>query len=573
MPKSTPKGIKQIAAVVTFVLLVALIFPFRWNHIAYFHNSIDLLGTVWSVSHVSNAISSGQNPWITHQMLSPDGISILSHTSDFIVGVVDSCIKNPILSLNIVMFVNFVVLAWGFYNLTSIWISDPWIQMGVATMTVFTAYYQSKFGIHINLILQCTVPWTAYCWLKSVRLKPSIAINNLPLFIAGCVLAIVGLFFDYYTAIALSFVLLPWVIWELWAQNAWTHKSWKRGLIATFSLFVVHLVGRFFNMGGLDKKGGIWEAADIRQLFVPSNLGYWNFSNATYPQSPSTENFVYLGWSLIVPCLVFGLIFLYQKRKIQPPNVLPFVWFSVILSLIVVLPVIRLNGQNLFYTPSALMHFIPVLDHFRMPTRMVPIVHFYGALLLSCYLYRLKSQLKRWYVPLILSITVLFLIEHKAKTPEFFSMKDYSLSQTDKDLLPNNTVLSFPWGVRDGLKEMGQFNAFDYALMLNPDIRLTSAYISRISANRWQQVQSDSFFVVLSRAQKSTQTRWSKHEQMIVLDGINNRKITAVRIPKDYSYLADQFKAIESIRWIETKTPSCLYLVRDLRSNVKQEFN
>jgi len=45
MPKSTGNWIKEATAVLIFVLLVALIFPFRWNHKAYFNNSIDLLGT------------------------------------------------------------------------------------------------------------------------------------------------------------------------------------------------------------------------------------------------------------------------------------------------------------------------------------------------------------------------------------------------------------------------------------------------------------------------------------------------------------------------------------------------
>lgn len=563
MPKSTGNWIKEATAVLIFVLLVALIFPFRWNHIAYFNNSIDLLGTVWSVSHVSEAISSGQNPWITSQMLAPQGLSILSHTSVFIVGVVDSLIKNPVLSLNVVMVVNFVLLAWGFYKLTSIWISDPWIQTSVATMTVFTAYYQSKFGIHINLLLQCSVPWAAYFMLKSVSLQPFITINHKPKFILGCIITIVGLFFDYYTAILLLFLLLPWVLWDLWVHDKLLHGKKKHWWAVIVALVVIHGIGRVYNMGGFDKKGGIWEAADIQQLFIPSSLGRWIHSNTVFPQSPITENFIYIGWSLIISLIIIGLIFLYKKRKFHFPNNITFLWFAVVVSLIVVLPVIRLQGKNLWYTPSALMHYVPGLDHFRMPTRMIPIVHFYGAMLVFIYLYSAKSKLKLGYIPLILLITTSFLIEHKTKTPKYFSMKDYSLSQTDKDLLPNNTVLSFPWGVRDGLKELGKFNAFDYVLMMQPDVKLVSAYISRISSSRWQQIQSDSFFLLINKTQQIPNCPWTNKQKQLAKQGLDSRKITLLRVPVEYSYIADRFKSIKDISWIETKTPNCLYLLRN----------
>lgn len=161
----------NVIPIFLLLIFVLMIFPFRWGEIAFYNNRVDLLGTTWSVSHVSNAIREGHNPWFTNQMLAPDGISLLSHTSVFIIGLFDVLIQNPVSSINLVLFLNFVFLAWGFYKLSSIWITEPWMQFCIAVMSVFTAYYQAKFGIHINLVLQCTVPWSAYYILTSINLE------------------------------------------------------------------------------------------------------------------------------------------------------------------------------------------------------------------------------------------------------------------------------------------------------------------------------------------------------------------------------------------------------------------
>jgi hypothetical protein len=332
--------------------------------------------------------------------------------------------------------------------------------------------------------------------------------------------------------------------------------------IAVIAAIIIHVISRLLYLAGYDKKGGIWEAADFRQLFIPSSMGNWVHSKAAFPQSPLTENFIYLGWSLLIALIICGSILIYQKRLFHFPNRITAVWFGLILSLIVVLPVIRLDGKNLWYTPSAFLHFIPILDHFRMPTRMIPLVNFYLALLVVHYLIELPAAINRYKVPLLLIITFSFVLEHKTRTPHYFSINDFSVSKNEKELMKGKTVLSFPWGVRDGLKEMGTYNPHDYILMLQPDVKLTSAYISRISPNRWQQLQSDSFLILIDKSQRDAKVNWTKKQMDIVKQGLDSRNIDVVRIPNEYSFMAEKFKAMESITWLETKTPTALYLIR-----------
>lgn len=554
---------KNTLPIVLLLILVTIIFPFRWGEIAFFNDQVDLLGTIWSVSHVSEAIRAGHNPWYTYQMLAPDGISLISHTSVFFVGLLDVFVKNPISSINLVLWLNFVFLAWGFFKLTSIWISEPWIQFCVAVMSVFTAYYQSKFGIHINLVMQCTVPWAAYFILTAINLDFIRYVHSKSKLWIGFLLAGLGLLFDYYTAVTLVFLLLPTFLWKIWVENAFSRSKRVHWWIGVIVAIAIHVIGRLLYIAGYDKKGGIWEAADIRQLFIPSSLGKWLHFDATFPQSPRTENFIYLGWSLLTALLVMGLIFFYRKRLFHFPNRITAVWFGLVLSLMVVLPVIRFNGENLWYTPSALLHFIPILDHFRMPTRIIPIVNFYLALLVVHYLLELPSTIGKWKIPVLLVITFTFVIEHKTRAPQYFSIKDYAIGQAEKGLIKGKTVLSFPWGIRDGLKEMGHYNPLDYTLMLQSDVKLISAYISRISPQRWQQVQTDSFLILMDKTQQNANIVWTESQREIIKIGLDKRKIDLVRIPNSYSFLADKFKAMEKVSWIETKIPSGLYLIRN----------
>lgn len=553
---------KNAIPIALLLILVSMIFPFRWGEIAFYNDRVDLLGTTWSVSHVSNAIREGHNPWFTNQMLAPDGISLLSHTSVFIIGLFDVFIQNPVSSINLVLFLNFVFLAWGFYKLSSIWINEPWMQLCIAVMSVFTTYYQAKFGIHINLVLQCTVPWSAYYILTSVNLVHVLYVHNKLKLLIGILLAGIGLIFDYYTIVSLAFLLLPTFLWNLGVENVLSRSKRKHGLLAAIALVIFHFISRLLYMAGYDKKGGIWEAADFRQLFIPSSLGKWVHSKAAFPQSPVTENFIYLGWSLLIALILFGLILWYQKRKFHFPNRITAIWFGLILSLIVVLPVIRLDGKNLWYTPSAWLHFIPVLDHFRMPTRIIPLVNFYMALLVVHYLLELPSQINKWKLPLLLLISFFFVLEHKTRTPQYFSINDFSISKKEKEMIKGKTVLSFPWGIRDGLKEMGSYNPHDYVLMLQPDVKLISAYISRISPQRWQQLQTDSFLILMDKTQKDAKVSWTKKQMDIVKQGLDSRNIDVVRIPNEYSFMAEKFKAMESITWLETKSTTGLYLIK-----------
>jgi hypothetical protein len=182
------------------------------------------------------------------------------------------------------------------------------------------------------------------------------------------------------------------------------------------------------------------------------------------------------------------------------------------------------------------------------------------AILLQSYILLYQKNLKTWSIPLICLITAFYIIEHKNQTPKYISKSDFAVSQTDKLLLTNKTVLNIPWGVRDGLKSMGKFNVFDYNLMMQADVNLVSAYISRIQPGIWKKLESDEFFILLSKTQISPTTEWTNKEKWIVMDGLSRHKINALRIPDPYGSMADRFKSIKQINWIESKTSNCVYL-------------
>lgn len=184
------------------------------------------------------------------------------------------------------------------------------------------------------------------------------------------------------------------------------------------------------------------------------------------------------------------------------------------------------------------------------------------AILVAHYILELPAAINRYKVPLLLLITFSFVLEHKTRTPQYFSINDFSISKKEKEMIKGKTVLSFPWGIRDGLKEMGSYNPHDYVLMLQPDVKLISAYISRISPQRWQQLQTDSFLILMDKTQKDAKVSWTKKQMDIVKLGLDSRNIDVVRIPNDYSFMAQKFQAMETISWLETKTPTALYLMR-----------
>ncbi len=474
--------------IIPAILIKLIVLP-DWDAIGYYLIPDDLYSVYWNAEHVKQAIVAGENLYYSHSILAPEGVGLWGHTYTLIIGLFNWLFNDVVIAINATVYLHLVAFSAGVYHLCSIWLRSPWFRMAVALIVVFNSYVLSKSGIHLNLLLLGWIPWNLGLFLRSFNehahlVKPRQLL--LSLLLLG-----VNMAFDYYAIIyTLSFVFL-WFFYQRLVKNRTFKGSIKNFVWIIVVLMVFHIISRLLFLSGMDKMGGIWDAPDIRAFFTPGSLGRWLHSEQIFPKSPVTENFVFAGYSLLL-CLSVS-IYYYFNHKIAIKGA--GLWlFLLVCYWCVVFPVIKWDGRNIFYFPNSLMHYIPGVNQLRAPGRMI--IMFFMASSVFIFLVAENTPSKRsWMRPLLAVLFVFFFFaEHATRNKIYANTNQFRPTQADYKFLSNKTVLTLPFGVRDGLRAVGNYQVTDLSLISVPGAKLCSGYISRIPEKKWAQLAKTSWF-------------------------------------------------------------------------------
>lgn len=480
------KAVYFLVAIALYMTCYYFIIGFHWDYLPFGITNEDFFPTIWGTEVLAHNMATGE-PWdYTQSMLYPQGLDLKMHAYSRIYGFINYFVHSPIQAINIGLFANFILLTTGAFALT-FWYSKQFvIALSVGLFAAFNGYILSKTGLHLNLVLVGLVPWCLLLYLFSWQASRPLQ------FVYFCFFALLtacNWFFDHYAILyTLSFVALH--LLYFWGKTMVLRLGAKKSLLyGGLAIVGLHFLSQYFYKIGWDKKGAIWETADVRQLFyhLPNSLNYHTGNSPDW--GINTEHFLFLGLSLILIFVVALLVF--TVRKDSRLNGTHFLLFLIVTYLLICLPGFKIGVMRYFFSPFTFMHYLPGIDNVRSPSRFVALV--FPIMALFSWMVLWPSLLQRgrlWAVLVLTAVSGLFVWEMQISYPNNLSQADITLSSAENKLIKGKVLLTIPFGVRDGLQQFGQFNPKDYSYAM-AGAQVFSGYISRIDKANWLRVNDD----------------------------------------------------------------------------------
>jgi hypothetical protein len=288
---------------------------------------------------------------------------------------------------------------------------------------------------------------------------------------------------------------------------------------------------------GIDNKGGLWWGGEWKDYIAPYNSwlyhGIVSKINIFFGHTDtSIESAMFIGFGfLIALILAFYGFFKIKDRK----NIIPIV-FLFIIFVMITMPVIYLPGNKPFYFPTAILHFIPIINDMRCPTRFVHLVMLLAPVILFWVLENIKplEHGKVLRNSLAGGLLLLSIVEYKPANYSYVHNKNnlpkiYSILK-DK---PDGAVLIYPLGVRDGLKQDGLFyeKYLQYQMVFQK--KMMGGYFSRVPDWVWYVHYQNAFTNTLLQLEKDTLYKIPDADYTSAIDTL---KITYVVIPSEFCH-------------------------------------
>lgn len=530
----------------TFLLLLSLglvFYSVHFNHyfphfndaIFVFEDESDAYVYLWNTWHFKYKISLGENPFFTNHMFYPVGTSLWMHAHTAFFGVINLFTHNPYLAINVGIAISFIFLFLGFTYLAQSFVGRWNWAFLVGYLTTFSTYFLFKAGVHYNLLLMFPAPWILYFVHRRYTCSENKVLQtSLVLFLGTGFSAL----FDYYGAIYILAATSLFLLWKWFLTDWFAHFTKMKATTLVGSLILGHVMVRLLRIVGIDERGALWAAADIRQLFTPPKTSRFlgDFASVEFPFT--NDNQIFIGWGLIVFFLIAGVIFSLSKNRSKAT----FWMFSSLVLLMVVVPVIKLNGQPLWYNLTASIHFIPFVNHVRAPDRFIPLLIFsmstFSALVFSR---RFQHSVASYMlIGLLLGFSFMCHSQVEMRKLEPTSSLDRLLPTKFEPLHNTNiqSVLVLPFGVRDGYQSFGNFNTLHPKYATEHQKKVVGGYISRVPYEVWTYYQNNTFLNKLVKLQEGKNTQITRSE---LRDGIKTLEIDAICYPK---FMSEDFPVL-----------------------------
>jgi hypothetical protein len=175
------------------------------------------------------------------------------------------------------------------------------------------------------------------------------------------------------------------------------------------------------------------------------------------------------------------------RRRFCAPRV--WVVFTALAGLLSLGPFIRIAGHTTYApTPWALVRYVPVIGAARMPTRLAILVMLGVAMVFAFALRHLRETGSSWRVPVVIGALLLFellpapRVLYSARVPEVYRM-------IAADPRPVR-VLTLPFGMRDGMRSLGNYTAASQFYQTVHEKQLVGGYVSRLPRAAREQYRS-----------------------------------------------------------------------------------
>ncbi len=468
---------------------------------------------VWNIYNFTDNVRSFKNPFVTDKIFYPRGANLILHTYSPVYGILGlMCGDNYVLSLNIVVFISFILSAFGAYLLCNHYVNNRLLSSLAGFIYAYCPYKLMHLFSHYHLMLTAAIPFFVLIFVKTFKYsvnKGRLVLSAKRNLIYLAVLFIITLLSDYYYSFYLGMFTLIYIAYfnfRIYKINFFSRKSiiWCLGI-----LFISNVLVKLFQYFNMSDKGGLFMSADVAGFLVPSPYSRF-LSNDLIRNfyfniiGESMEKVLYIGCVLLVFSACYFLFRNYEKDSYDI-KVIPFL---IVCFLIFSMPVFSFAGKKMFALPSALFHFIPFLNNYRAPTRWAVMIMLFLPIL-SC-LFIKRHILSRLPEKLHLTfITVLFLlvfIEYGQKSYPVEAMQEVPKVYHELALKKDGVLLEIPLGFRDGFGKVGLENTTQMFYQTIHHKKILSGMVSRFKREKFDFFLSNQVVLELIMLELSRKT-------------------------------------------------------------------
>ena len=524
--KSTPKnqwwwyGAVACAYGLLFVL-------FSWPLCAHFADGFiyenawsDSPCYLWNAHHFVTAICAGQNPFITTDLLYPQGSSLWLHSYTPLLGLIHLFIPNLILSNNIVVALSFVLSGLFAAMLAHHYLKSRAMAFVCGFIFAFCPIKLAHLMAHADLMLTAMIPLGVLCTVKAIGLKLP---GWWPLIISkrwaglGLISLTICLLSNYYyTAYLLIFMVFYCAALVLLPR----FKRISKLQIASIAVIAVVVSTAFVVLA--EKlhlpRTEFYFGADILAPFIPAMESRFLSSDWVVTihrqilKADPIENTLFAGYTLIVLFVLSAIIAVKNRFSggLVSTNHDRISIIAIISAGFIVLsmPVLHIAGHPVGALPSAILQYIPFVNNFRVSGRyllmvmlLAPIIT--GMLLLSTRLLQNNVRLRRWAT---LSVLVLLIIEYLPMPYPLFLRSDVPATIDYLAKQEKGALLSVPFGVMDGINQTGVFQSMQLYFQTIHHQPQIGGYLSRLDKSVYDSIAAQPVLMYVLAIQRNTAT-------------------------------------------------------------------
>lgn len=443
----------------------------------------------------------------SYRAFHPHGISLLSHTNTILLNIYALCFDNHIMAMNTYALLHLLLGGSGMYIFTKHMTNDKAAAVFSTILFCFCSYSTYRFLEHINMISIGFIPFYLLCFFKTFSFKKE---AFLPRVISqkhllwAIFLLFINFFMDQVIGASLMLATFSIIAGQIFLYILYN----TRKIYFLTGLFVLFTTGHFMiyllrDELQLNDGEGFYFSSNLIWFFIP--VGKWliqlelfDWMAQSYIFAGNIEATVFVGFSTLT---VLGISLWYYVRIQHKNHITSLIIVAIGIILLLMHPEIQILHKKLCYSPTAILHFIPVVNNFRVPPRIIIVLIPFLAVMCGLMMQQAKSiRLKKVIWPVVI---VLLMVELYPENYQHYNKGPVPAYYEFLSKQKGETALIIPFGRRDGKRMFGDLN--DTRQLFYQEVyqkKLISGYISRVPDEYFDEVEQDTVLQHFSRLQQ-----------------------------------------------------------------------
>ncbi|MBN1306503.1 MAG: hypothetical protein JXA18_01200 [Chitinispirillaceae bacterium] len=485
----------RVAVIALCILLYGLIFiHFTAPLTTRFDNAVvsgylDAHVFVWNIHTFTELVHSNRNPFYTDDVCHPRGVWLIMHTYAPLTGIINLFVGNPALTLNLFVFLNFMLSATGAMLLCYSFIPNWCLAFLSGFVFAFCPFKMTHlFAGQYNLIMTAPIPFYVYflrrCLPPSENLHKATAFNRR--FLPHCITLLLFEFAcDYYLTYYLLLFTAGYIAYHRFTVQAWSGKRFV-------TVSIIAITASMIGVGILEligvNRNGLYTSADLISYFVPSAYSRLfggscvNSLRSEVIKGSPFENIAEAGLALII---LFALFMVFDFRRTCSGAGKEAAYMT-LFFFVMATPVVNVAGRPLVVLPSVFLHYTPFVNNFRVASRMTIMIMLFLPITGLSFLHRhcfAPGRRITAYVVAGLVFVSLYLQYLPAPFP-LLSINDVPAVYRMPALRGEGTLLELPFGIQSGNGlQLGTLNTLQMVYQAIHRKKVLGGYISRLPAS------------------------------------------------------------------------------------------